>query len=102
MTRAVESEIVISDGGTTLVGPDAIAMLRARTISAALTLHAKAGVVPTRGVTITRLKHLAKALTGHAYGRGDAETLRAAADVKHWAATMYAALPITDTRKARP
>jgi hypothetical protein len=102
MTNAIDSEIIISDSGTTLVGPDATALLRARVICSSLRLHAKTGIIPTRGVSITTLKRLATMLTGHDYGRSKCETLRAAQDVEHWAATMYAALPITDNRKAKP
>ena len=89
------SEIHVGPGGTTYAGPDAVNLVRAAHLAAALRLHARTGMIPTRGITITRMKALATGYTGKAYRKGDAETLRAADDVAHWCTVMKAALPVT-------
>jgi hypothetical protein len=89
------SEIVHGPGGSTYVGADAVNFVRAVHLAAALRLHASTRMVPTRNVTITHMKAMATGYTGKAYRKGDAETRRAAEDVKHWADTMRAALPVT-------
>lgn len=87
-----ESSITYSAGGTTFAGPDATNFFRAAMLASSLGLYAKCGMIPTRGVTITKMLAMATQYTGKKYKRGDA--LKAQADVKLWADTMKAALPI--------
>jgi hypothetical protein len=86
-----ESYIKHSTGGTMLVGPDAVNLFRALTLKSSLGLYAKCGMIPTRGVTITKILALATEYTGKKYKRGDAA--KAEADVKAWCDAMRAALP---------
>lgn len=84
-------------GGTLLSGPDAQAFFHAAVLSSALGLYASCGIIPTRGVTITRMLEQASAITKKKYKRGDAA--KAQADVKAWADEMNAALPhIVETK----
>ena len=76
---------------TSFVGPDATNYFRAVTLWSALNLYAKAKIIPTRGVTISKMLVMATGYTGKTYKRGDA--VQAAIDVKRWADEMKAALP---------
>lgn len=87
-----DSSITISAGGTTYAGPDATNLFRAKILAGSLGLYAKCGMIPTRGVTITKLLAMATQYTGKKYKRGDAA--KAQADVKLWADTMLAGLPV--------
>jgi len=87
-----ESKIVYSQGGgITFVGPDAVNFYRAAALASSLGLYAKCGMIPTRGVTITKMLAIASEYTGKKYKRGDAA--KAEADVRIWVQTMKAALP---------
>jgi hypothetical protein len=86
------SEIKTGPGGTTFAGPDAVRLYQARAISAALRLYAKTGMKPNRAWTPSAMLKAATDITGNAYKRG--QYLTAADDVKQWADTMAAALPI--------
>lgn len=88
----MESSITYhKSGGITFVGADAVAFYRAALLVRSLRLYAKCGMIPTRGVTITKMLAMAADLTKKHYKRGDAE--KAAADVEAWAREMKAALP---------
>lgn len=54
---ASNSEIRLDAAGrvTPYVGEDAVNLFRAKTLVASLRLYARTGIVPTRGVTATRL-----------------------------------------------
>lgn len=91
------SEIVHHDGGTTLVGPDAVNLFRAISVRAALTMYARTGMKMTRGATPTVLLAIATEYSGKAYKRGQYD--QAAEDVRIWVETMKAALPTTDLRR---
>lgn len=78
-------------GGVTFDGPDAVSFVRAAALASSLKLYAKAKIIPTRGVTVTKMLAMASDLTGKKYKRGDA--LKAAEDVTLWAREMKAALP---------
>jgi hypothetical protein len=98
-----QSEIVHhKHGGTTLVGPDAIELMRAATVKQGLLMHfrTKGGMRLTRMATPTLLLKLAKQYTGKTYKRkADYSHFQDAAnDVQVWIDTMRAALPITDER----
>ena len=87
-----ESHITVSTGGTMFVGPDAVALFRAAALASSLGLYAKCGMIPTRGVTITRMLAMATDITKKKYKRGEAA--KAQADIKIWCDAMKAALPI--------
>ena len=88
------SEIhVHASGAIAFVGPDATRLMMAMHLASALKLYDRTKIIPTRGVTITKMMATATTLTGKPYKRGQA--LKAAEDVKGWADTMKAALPIT-------
>lgn len=92
-----DSKVILhKGGGTTFQGPDATEWVRATTLVSALSLYAKAKIIPTRGVTATRMLKMATHYTGKKYKRG--EHAKAAADVRIWANTMKAALPVEDKR----
>lgn len=96
MTRPDNSEIIHHDGGTTIVGQSAMRLLHAAHVKTAISLHKKTGLIPTRGVTITKLFQMATAITQKPYKRGEHD--KAVADLQVWIDTMRAALPITDER----
>jgi hypothetical protein len=81
-----------ADGGVTFEGIDATRLYQAITLAAALKLYDRCGMIPTRGMTITKMLALASTFSGKAYKRGAA--LQAAADVTTWADAMKAALPV--------
>lgn len=87
-----DSSITISSGSTTFAGPDATNLFRAKMLAGSLGLYAKCGMIPTRGVTITKMLAIASTYTGKKYKRGEAA--KAQADVQVWADTMLAGLPI--------
>ena len=95
-----DSSITIhKDGGSTHAGLDAVRRVRAIATRSAIAGHRKFGLIPTRGLTITKLLAIATEFTGKPYkGKGKHE--RAEADLTVWIDTMTAALPITDERAA--
>lgn len=93
---AQESEVVVHDGGTTLSGPDAMALYRAASLRQGLLLYAKTKMLMTRGATPTFLLAEASKVTGHKYKRG--AYTEAAEDLRIWCETMKAGLPYRDER----
>jgi hypothetical protein len=88
-----ESYIKTGVGGTMFAGPDATALFRAATLRSALGLL-KAGISPTRGVTMTKALKMASEITGKKYKRTEADKARE--DLKVWCDTMKAALPVIE------
>lgn len=84
-----------TNGGTMLTG-DAIPVFRVITIRSAIKMHRDCGMIPTRGMTITRLFGLAKDITGNTYKRGQHDA--AIADLTTWIDAAKASLPIQDDR----
>lgn len=80
---------------TTFVGSDAVNYVRAEFLSSSLKLWAATKIIPTRGVTITKMLAMATGYTGKTYKRSEA--IQAATDVKKWADKMKAALPKIET-----
>lgn len=80
-------------GAITFSGPDAVAYHRAVSLQFALKLYKDSGgrIIPTRGMTITKMLAIATQITQKPYKRGQIDA--AIADVKAWADTMRAALP---------
>ena len=95
-TRPDSSEIIISNGATAFVGKDAISLVRAAHLKAALNLYAKSGLCMTRTASPTRMLDMAAVYTGKTYKRG--QFAQAAADVKVWLDEMRDAIPTTDNR----
>lgn len=86
------SHIETSSGATSFIGPDAIALYATMQLRSAITLYANCGLIPTRGVTITKMLARASQITGKKYKRGHA--LVAANDLKTFCDVLAAALPI--------
>lgn len=91
-----ESYIQTSATGdaTSFVGPDATELFRAITLKSAIKMHAACGIIPTRGMTITKMLKLAERYSGKTYGRGQHAAAVAVADLDIWIATMKSALPV--------
>jgi hypothetical protein len=77
------------------VGPDAVNYVRAVYLANSLKLYAKAKIIPTRGVTATKMLAMATGYSGKAYKRG--QYVEAANDVQKWADEMKAALPTVES-----
>lgn len=91
-----DSHIVALNGKChTFVGPDATNYVRAEMLASSLRLYAACRIIPTRGVTATKMLKMASGYTHKAYKRG--EYLKAADDVKLWASEMKAALPVVES-----
>ena len=90
----MDSELHIDKNGkvSAYIGPDATQLFRAKATKMAISLHEKTGMIPTRGVTITKLFAIAGQYTGKKYKRG--EHARAVADLTIWINTMASALPV--------
>lgn len=89
----MHSEIHVKENQfTSYVGPDATHLFRAKMLRSAIKLHHKTGMIPIRGVTITKMFAIAKQYTGQNYKRGEHE--RAISDLTVWIETMLSALPI--------
>jgi hypothetical protein len=86
-----------SGGGMSFVGADATALYRANMLKVSLELYKKTGMIPTRGMTITKMMKMAKGITKKTYKRGQIDI--AIQDVKEWCDAMKAAMPIVDERK---
>lgn len=93
MTNPNQSHVSVTPGGTSYVGPDAVNLYRAKVLMTSLSLYAKTGMIPTRGVTAMVMLKMAQEYTGKTYKRG--QHAQAAEDVKVWVNTMQTALPIT-------
>lgn len=89
---------ISKDGAVTLTGPDSMQFFRAIQLRAAISLYMKTGMIPTRGVTITKMLRAAKEFTGKVYGNNLPGYATAMADLQVWIDTMQTALPTTDER----
>jgi len=88
-----DSHVTIGpNGGMSFVGPDAVRLFAAVSLKSAIGLHRKCGMIPTRGVTITKMLAQATQVTGKQYRRGQHQ--QAEADLQIWIDAMKAALPI--------
>ena len=92
-----DSHVVIHEGGGfTMVGKDAVAMYRVTALARAILLYAKTGMIPTRGMTITKMLVAATGVTNKKYKRGQFQ--EAYNDLMTWQRTMKAALPYEDSK----
>ena len=87
-----DSHIKVGNGGVAFVGPDAVDLYRVRAVKGAIMMHQKFGMVPTRGVTITKLFQIAKGYTGKTYKRG--AHAEAIADLDRHIAAFEASMPV--------
>lgn len=87
-----ESYIVAGEGHTAFVGPDAMRLVRATTLRAAIAFHKKTGMQISRTFTITTLLRVAGEFSGKTYKRGQHQA--AIDDLTVWIETMKAALPM--------
>ena len=92
------SEVIVHEGGgVTFIGQDAVRLYKAMALVSALELYARSEIIPTRGMTITRLMAIASSVSGKKYGRGQA--LIAAEDVQVWIEVMKSAMPVSRVLK---
>lgn len=92
-----DSYIVYSKGrkeATSYVGRDATELYRVNMIKTSIKLYVKCGLIPTRGVTISKLLKMATVYTGRKYKRSEA--MYAVEDLHNWVTTMVSALPIEE------
>jgi len=93
MTTTLESYITINQFGNTsgYVGPDATELFRVMCLTNALGIYHKTGLIPTRGVTISKMLAMAGQITQKRYKRGD--VVMAIEDLRLWCVNMRSALP---------
>jgi hypothetical protein len=89
-----DDHIAVNNGGVSFVGQDATRLYAVTVLRASIKLHRSTGLIPTRGMTITRLFQRATEITGRPYKRGQHDA--AIADLTTWINTMKAALPVVD------
>ena len=89
------SAVTFSNGSTTFTG-DGITLYRAMTLKSGISLHRKCGMIPTRGMSITRMFGIASEITGKKNKRGQHEA--AEADLSAYIEALKAALPVIDKR----
>jgi hypothetical protein len=89
----MDSYIEHGKNSTTLVGDDAMRMMRAFALASHIKLYIDTKIIPTRRIGIKRMMAMAKEITGKTY-KMNPEGYRAAADdVELWAKEMRAAIP---------
>jgi hypothetical protein len=92
------SEIRTSKSSVTYSGSDAVELFRAATLRSALGLLQK-GIMPTRGLNMTKALGLAERYTGRKYKR--TESAAAIRDITVWIETMKSAIPVVDADQQR-
>lgn len=97
----MNSEVIVhKSGSVTYAGPDATNFFRAKMLSLSIRMYSETKVIPTRGVTITRMLKMATGYTGKSYRRGQYDL--AVEDLRIWIETMRAALPVTSGDSRTP
>jgi hypothetical protein len=101
MTNTPDSYIQTRDGAaTSFVGPDAIRLFQAATLKSHIKLYAKSRIIPTRGVSFTKMLRMAADLQGLPPYKRFQNVQQAAdkvcADLDAWMAAMKSALPIVE------
>jgi len=79
--------------GTAFVGSDAVSLFRVTTLRSGIRMHGKFGMIPTRGMTITKMLALATQITGKPY-KGKAKHDAAIADLTAHIDALTCAMPI--------
>lgn len=92
-----ESYITHKEGvATTYVGPDATNLFRAKALRIGLKGWIKFKMIPTRGVTITKMLKMVTEYTGKKYTPKQAE--QAVVDLSIWIDTMVTAMPLVEEK----
>lgn len=86
------------DGGTTYTG-DAITLYRWKALQQAIILYTKTGLIPTRGVTISKMLKAATEITSRPYKNTSEGRQQAVDDLQKSIATLKMAIPHEDERK---
>lgn len=95
-----DSSITVTKTGAVIhAGFDATMRIRAIVCRSSIAGHRKFGMIPTRGMTITKLLAIATEFSGKPY-KGAGKHERAEADLTTWINAMDAALPVIDEREA--
>ena len=92
-----ESQIVIGNFGTVFEGPDAILLVKAKTLRAALRLATR-GIRISRQVGPMKLLEVAGEITHQKYKRGS--YISAINDLTQWIVAMEAAIPIVNKKES--
>jgi hypothetical protein len=79
---------------TSYVGRDATELYRVNMIKISIKLYMKTGMIPTRGVTISKMLKMAEQYTGRKYKKSEAAY--AVEDLHNWVTCMVSALPIEE------
>jgi hypothetical protein len=79
---------------TSYVGRDATELFRVNMIKVSIKLYMKTGMIPTRGVTISKMLKMAEQYTGRKYKKSEAAY--AVEDLHNWVTCMVSALPIEE------
>jgi hypothetical protein len=87
-----DSYIEARNGATTFVGADAVRLYQVTALKHALILYMRSGIIPTRGMTITKMLASAGSVMGKRYRRG--QLRQAIADLETWIAAMQSAMPV--------
>lgn len=97
MTQVNTSEIVVNkDGGAVCYsGPDAVDIFRLKTLRNGIDMHKKFGMIPTRGVTITKMLAMVTAFSGKTY-KGKTKHDAAMADLDARINGLMASMPIVE------
>lgn len=85
--------IAHASGGISFVGRDAVEVFRLKAMRSAIRLHKSCGMIPTRGMTITKMLAAVTALTGKPY-KGKAKHDLALADLDARIDAYDAAIPV--------
>jgi len=83
------------DKALSYVGPDATKYAAVKILRGAIKLHRDTGMIPTRGMTITRMLQSATTITGRLY-KGKTKHDDAIYDLTKWIDAMRAALPVVE------
>lgn len=90
-----QTAVTFSNGSTSFTG-EAVSLFRVMQIKSSIRLHRDTGMIPTRGVTITRMLTMAGEITGKKYKRGHHDA--AINDLTVWIEAAKASMPIVDNR----
>lgn len=93
-----DNTAITHSNGSTLLTGDAIEFYRRAQLKAFIGLYIKTGMIPTRGVTISKMLKLATEITGQTYKNNREGWLKAEADLDKNVKTLRAAIPDVDNR----
>jgi hypothetical protein len=89
------SEVRVGPQGVTAyVGPDATLLVSAMMLRTGIKMYRTCGMIPTRGMTITKMLERATVFSGKKYTRAKMD--QAIADLTTWIEAMKSAIPIVE------